>query len=164
MIEQYIQIASGVSTLAVIVFLAWDRRKTGVDTINSETTQGYKDRDELRKETITNLTTELVQVKADKQVMKEGFIRDLTELRTQNKNKDEKIVELQATVENRNPNLERILTELVETNKEIRNFMRSLAKDTTHQTEMIEGQVKRDNKQDVATNRQKGLPILKELP
>lgn len=161
--NNYIQIIAGFSPLLVIMYMLWKDTRSGNKEMNTETVQGYKDRDILRLETIQRLNTEIANCKADKTSMKESFIKETGELRGIIKGKDDKITELQTTVENRNPNLEKILENLANTNSKILTFMEALTKTNLHQSEMIEGQVRRENKQDTATDAEVGPVMRKEF-
>lgn len=133
---------------AAIVFNNW---RTGSKQVSSEVISNYNVLDIQQKEQIAEKDRQIVQsqkdiaeIKTAMGRMKEEFANELGKLQGQLTSKDKQIADLQSTILNRNPELEKLLTD-------IRNFMKEIRDSNTHQTQILEGQVTRDVAIDKAT-------------
>lgn len=148
--------------IAVAGFLVWKEYRSGNSTLNSQVVANYKQLDEQQKDqiaqkdaAINQYQKDMAEIKQAMGTMKEGFAKEIGKLQGELKAKDEQIALLQQTVLNRNPELEKLLTE-------IRDFMENIYKQNQHQTTMLEkGQV-RNEKIDDATEAETGKVLRKD--
>lgn len=157
-ITEYI---SSFGVIAVAVYLVYKEYKSGNTNINSQVVNNYKVLDEQQKEKISEQEQAIAQYQKDfhdvKQAMskmKEEFANEIGKLQGQITAKDKHISDLQATILNRNPELENLL-------REIRDFMENIYNQNMHQTTILEKGQDRNQKIDEATIKDQGHVLRK---
>ncbi len=152
-------VVTNLGFLAVTLYLVWKEYRSGNNAINTQVVANYNALDKQQKEKITEQETAIAQyqkdmaeIKSAMNKMKEDFARETGRLQGQITAKDLHITQLQQTILNRNPELEKLLSE-------IRDFMENIYSQNKHQTTMLEAGQLRNKNIDDATIHDKGKPI-----
>lgn len=154
-------IISSFGVVAVAAYLVWKEYRTGTSVINSQVVNNYEALNKQQKEKIAEqekaiekYQADMAEIKTSMQKMKEEHARDIGSLQGQITAKDKHISDLQKTILNRNPELEKLLGD-------IRDFMENIYKQNQHQTTILEAGQLRNIKIDHATQQEEGHVLRK---
>lgn len=117
--NQFIPIASAVSTFALIGFLAYRESRSGNNEITKEVIQNYKNLDEQQKSNIQECRDNLVGATKSMHELELRTNERIANLEGVVSEKDKQLQTLNQIVANRNPDLENTL-------HDIRNFMKNI--------------------------------------
>lgn len=125
-----------------VIFIAINNYRKDNNSVDDRLINNYKALDEQQKAQledkdaqILKYQADMIEVKAIMAKMREELLGKISNLQGQSDSKDKQIADLQQTILNRNPDLEKVL-------KEIRDFMKEIIAANLHQTKILDKQVK----------------------
>jgi hypothetical protein len=126
---------AGLIVLAfAMVFTQW---KAGAAKVSTEVIANYAALDKQQKEQISHYEQEFGKLKAEMANMEKGLIAKISKLEGALGEKENQLKMLNEILANRNPELEKVLTE-------IRDFMKQLTLKNDAQTAMLENAVQKN--------------------
>jgi chromosome segregation ATPase len=136
----------------VAVILGWDRLRSGSNNLRKEIAADYKERNLQLEEKIKEFEHQLNETN----IKLATVTASLAE-------KDKHITSLTEILQGRNPETLALLTEISQSNIEIKNFMQLMHDDSKrerkHQTDILEGQVRREKNIDDSSAAGTGDPM-----
>lgn len=150
--QNIISLVTPVGIIALFAAQIWTSRRTGEKGIEDKVMTNYK----ILNEQLNEQIKKQHQDKNDLQVKFLNIEKNFIELRAKLEGKDAQIKSLNEIIANRNPELVVVLNEIKDFMKQLNDKIRGQGDVLTYQTGMMEGQVRRDDKQDVATDLNQG--------
>jgi len=150
--SQYIPIISAGATLSLVVLLAIKEWRSGSGKISAEVITNYKNLDDQQKAIIEEYKISLATATTTIQQMDMRFAEKVAKFEGIILAKDKQIEDLSKILSNRNPELEKVLSD-------IRNFMQQIIQTNLAQTKMLEGQQKRNQAIGKASKNKTGQPM-----
>jgi uncharacterized coiled-coil protein SlyX len=136
--------------LTVVVIYIYSNK----NNVSSTVISNYKTLDEQKTQQISELQKAIEEIKANMRATEKGFIERIAKLEGQLKEKNNQIEALNQILANRNPELEKVLAE-------IRDFMKDIKNQNEHQTSILEESQKRNEVIDQSTDQEKGKVLRK---
>jgi chromosome segregation ATPase len=124
-------IAAYLPTVVIILAIVFTNWRTGAKQVSTEVLANYEKLDKQQKEQIDAYKKDIAEIRATMRATEMTFIEKISKLEGQLSEKDKRVKDLELIVTNRNPDLEKILSD-------IRDFMKRLSETNTKQTRMLE--------------------------
>lgn len=144
----------------VAVVLGWDRLRNGSGILQKQLMDGYKERNAQLEEKLKREEEEFRDTIKALQAEQNKMNIEIATFKATIVEKDKRIEELRQDLQGRNPEMIDLLTEISESNIEIKKFMQMMHDDSRvkmkHQTDILEGQVIREKKIDIASSNETG--------
>jgi hypothetical protein len=136
--------------IAVVVIYIYNNKSN----VSSTVIDNYKTLDEQKTQQIESLQKAVEEIKATMRANEKTFLEKIYKLEGQLKEKDNQIKSLNQILSNRNPELEKVLSE-------IKHFMSNIYDQNRHQTSLLENNKVRNQEIDTHTELEQGKVLRK---